>query len=123
MDIILSKIMQYLPFVTAHADGPEGTIGTVLSWIGTLGGGIVAIFMIISLIKDGIGIAKGSGDSSVLKVAGKVIFLIVILGLIGVCVNYTSISQTGEKMGNKAVDVINTEFDSAFGGAGGGAAG
>lgn len=112
MTAIMAKLLTYLPMVTAFAQGgaPNGTMTTVIRWVGGIGCGIVALMLIISLIKDGIGIAKGSGDSSILKIAGKIIFLIVIIGLIAIAMNYNQIAGIGENIGNKALNVVNQEM-------------
>jgi uncharacterized membrane protein YdbT with pleckstrin-like domain len=117
MTAIMTKLMSVLPFVTAFAQqAPAGnaTVSRIVAWIGGIGGGIVAIMLIISLVKDGIGIAKGSGDSSVLKIAGKILFLIIIIGLIAIAVNYASLQTMGQGLGNKAINEVNSQLNSAF---------
>jgi C4-dicarboxylate transporter len=113
MTAIMAKLLTFLPMVTAFAEGApatNGTMTTIIRWVGGIGCGIVALMLIISLIKDGIGIAKGSGDSSILKIAGKILFLIVIIGLIGIAMAYNDIAGIGANAGGKALNVVNTEM-------------
>lgn len=87
---------------------------TVLTWAGTFAGGVVALFLIIGLVQDGIGYAKGSGDASVLKIVGKVLFLILIIGLIYAAVSYDALGQKGQAVANKVIDHANTEINQAL---------
>ena len=70
MSFLSAFVLKYLPFCTAFAAGST-TMGKIVGWAAGIGGGVVALFLIISLAKDGIGLAKGSGDSSILKIIGK----------------------------------------------------
>ena len=118
---IMFEMYKALPFIGASATGAaggttdgNGTMKTIVGWVGGIGGGIVAIFLIISLIKDGIALAKGGGDASPLKIAGKVIFLIVILGLIGLAINYSQLTGVGNSLANKGLKIANSEIGSAL---------
>lgn len=119
---IMFEMYKALPFIGASATGAaaggttdgNGTMKTIVGWVGGIGGGIVAIFLIISLIKDGIALAKGGGDASPLKIAGKVIFLIVILGLIGLAINYSQLTSVGNSLANKGLRIANKEIGSAL---------
>lgn len=116
---IMFEMYKVLPFIGASATGTgttdgNGTMKTIVGWVGGIGGGIVAIFLIISLIKDGIALAKGGGDASPLKIAGKVIFLIVILGLIGLAINYSQLTGVGNSLANKGLKIANSEIGSAL---------
>ena len=118
---IMFEMYKVLPFIGASATGAaggttdgNGTMKTIVGWVGGIGGGIVAIFLIISLIKDGIALAKGGGDASPLKIAGKVIFLIVILGLIGLAINYSQLTGVGNSLANKGLKIANSEIGSAL---------
>lgn len=118
---IMFEMYKVLPFIGASATGAatgttdgNGTMKTIVGWVGGIGGGIVAIFLIISLIKDGIALAKGGGDASPLKIAGKVIFLIVILGLIGLAINYSQLTSVGNSLANKGLKIANSEIGSAL---------
>ena len=110
-------LMKYMPMIDAFAAPAKQTSGTmdnIIGWVAGIGGGIVAIFLIISLAKDGIGIAKGSGDSSIMKVIGKALFLILIIGLIYLAVNYDTIGDKAEKIANTGIDKVDTEVQNAL---------
>lgn len=113
MNLALSKLLTYLPMVTAFASS-NGTMDKVVKWAGSFGGGVVALFLIIGLVKDGIGYAKGSGDASVLKIVGKVLFLILIIGLIYLAVNYNSLGTKGKNVADKVINNANTEVNQAL---------
>ena len=111
-------LMKYMPMIGAFADTATTTNGTmdgIVKWVAGIGGGIVAVFLIISLAKDAIGIAKGSGDSSIMKVIGKALFLILIIGLIFLAMNYSSLGGTAGDIANKGIDVVDKEVNSALG--------
>jgi hypothetical protein len=116
MGSLLPAMSRLLPFLFAFADEAtkSSNMQNVVSWIAGIGGGIVAICLIISLIKDGLGYAKGSGDSSVFKIVGKVIFLIVIIGLIYAAVNYDDLGKKGQTIANEGVNIANEEINNAL---------
>lgn len=95
------------PVVIAAASG-SSFISKAVQWAGGVGGGIVAIALIISLVKDGIGLAKGSGDSSIFKIIGKALTLIVVLGLVGLAMSWNTLQDTGKNVGNKVINSVNT---------------
>ena len=112
MSFLSAFVLKYLPFCTAFAAG--GTMGKIVSWAAGIGGGVVALFLIISLAKDGIGLAKGSSDSSILKIIGKALFLILIIGLIYLAVNYESLGKKAESIADKGVNTVDTEVNKAL---------
>lgn len=112
MNFLSAFVLKYLPFCTAFA--ANGTMTKIVKWAAGIGGGIVAIFLIISLAKDGIGLAKGSGDSSVLKIIGKALFLILIIGLIYLAMSYDSLGKKAKNIANKGVNTVNTEINNAL---------
>lgn len=116
MGSLLPAMSRLLPFLFAFANEPETSTNMdhVVSWIAGIGGGIVAICLIISLIKDGLGYAKGQGDSSVFKIIGKVVFLIVIIGLIFVAANYSDLGNKGKTIANEGVRIANEEVNNAL---------
>lgn len=122
MELFFAK---FLPFIYAFADGAgtdagdaqtSTTLNSIISWVAGIGGGIVAIFLIISLVKDGVGMAKGSGDSSILKIISKALFLILIIGLIFVAVKYHTWGNTAKDIANSGLGKINSEINTAWGG-------
>lgn len=111
MDILY----QLLPIITAFADGDAtGLGGNILKWAAGIGGAIAAALIIVSLVKDVASYAKGSGDGSILKIAGKILFLLIILGTIA----YVSTHSKGGGVSGvteKLVGIANNEITSAVG--------
>lgn len=115
MDILY----QLLPIITAFAADGDAVVSTVgdnvLKWAVSIGGAIAAALVIVSLVKDVASYAKGSGDGSILKIAGKVIFLLIILGTIAY------VGTTGKNGGGVSgvastiVDKTATEINTAVG--------
>lgn len=114
---IFNYLSTYLPIwivqAAGNTAGPKPTSSTFMSgvvkWVAGIGGAIVAIFIIVALVKDGIEFSKGSGNGSVFKIIGKVLFLIVILGLIFVAVNYEKLGNKAQGIGDNAIELINNE--------------
>lgn len=106
----------FMPFIVASA--AQGTptvttpplVGTILGYVGGIGGGIVAIFLIVSLVKDAIAYANGNGSNSIWKIIGKVLFLILMIGLIFLAMNYGVLGNTAkgiaEKVTNEGTSLI-----------------
>lgn len=114
MAYFLTKL---LPFIIAFANnGPKDStfITNLVSWAAGIGGGIVAVFLIVSLAKDGIEFAKGQGSVSIWKILGKAVFLILIIGLIFLAMNYKSLGNTAKSVGDKAINTVNTEVNSVL---------
>lgn len=111
----MSILAQFLPFIIAAADGPAiqspAFIDKLIGWGAGLGGGLVALFLIISLVKDGMEFAKGQGSVSIWKILGKAIFLILIIGLVFLATNYKKLGNTAKSVGDKAVNTVNTEVN------------
>ena len=112
MSFLSAFVLKYLPFCTAFA--ANTTMGKIVGWAAGIGGGVVALFLIISLAKDGIGLAKGSSDSSILKIIGKALFLILIIGLIYLAVNYDSLGNKAKDIADKGVNTVDTEVNKAL---------
>ena len=116
----------------AFADGSQaGTNGVgkstflsnVIKYVGGVGGALVGIFLIVSIVKDGIQFAKGGGQVSPFKIVGKVLFLILMIGLIFLAVNYENIGNTGKSVGEGVISTISNELgntDVGLNGGGGG---
>lgn len=81
----------------------------VLTYVASIAGGIVAIFLIISIVKDALGYAKGQGQTSVFKILGKVLFLILMIGIIFIAVNYKSLGDNAKSIGEKGINTVVTE--------------
>lgn len=58
-----------------------------MSWMISLCAGIIALFLVFSIVKDGIEYAKGYSDGGIVKILGKVVFLMVVVGLVFVATN------------------------------------
>ena len=108
MDILF----RLLPILPVYAD----LGGNVVGWAATLGGGIAAALIIVSLVKDVASYAKGSGDGSILKIVGKVIFLLFILGVI-IYVKDNTDGGGLSGLADTAVTAANSELSSAINGA------
>ncbi|MBQ8218185.1 MAG: hypothetical protein IJZ79_02675 [Bacilli bacterium] len=109
----MSYILQYLPIIIATASSPTTStfMDKVLGWAAGIGGAIIAIFLIVSLVKDGIEFAKGQGSVSIWKILGKAIFLILIIGLVFLATNYKTLGNTAKGIGDKAINTVNNEIN------------
>lgn len=108
----MAILLNYLPFIMAFADKSAQSrpfIASLVSYAAGIGGGIVAVFLVVSLVKDGIEFAKGQGSVSIFKIIGKALFLILIIGLIFLAVNYDSIGKKAQNIGDKAINTIDNE--------------
>lgn len=108
---IFAKI---LPFTLAFAATENGFMTNLVQWAAGIGGGIIAVFLIVSLVKDGIEFAKGQGSVSIFKIIGKALFLILIIGLIFLAVNYNSLGTTASDLGNDVINIVNNEANMLF---------
>lgn len=79
-------------------------IDNVIKMAATIGAGIIAIFLIYSIVKDGVGYAKGG--TGITAILGKVMFLILVMGIAAVAVNY---KQYSTALDNPAVIAVETE--------------
>ena len=111
MNILMLALAKFLPITVAFASEAAEVpfMNSVISWVAGVGGGIIAIFIIVSLVKDGIEFAKGQGSTSIWKILGKILFLFLILGLIFLTINYESIGKTAQGIGDKAINIVNNE--------------
>lgn len=111
MTAVYAFLTKLLPFAIAFADGDGGTgfMAKLVGWAAGIGGGIVALFLIVSLVKDGIEFAKGQGSVSVFKIIGKALFLILIIGLVFLAVNYATLGNTAKDLGQGVIDKVNDE--------------
>lgn len=112
MGFLTGLWLQICPVVTAFAaktastttSGGGSFVGNVVKWVGGIGGGLVAIALIISLVKDALDMAKGGGNASPVKIVGKALVLILVLGLIGLAMSYDNLQSKGETAGNLIVN-------------------
>ena len=117
MTSLYLALVKLFPFIDGFAAGKlteNNTLSQIVGWVAGIGGGIVAIFLVVSLVKDGVGLAKGSGDSSILKIIAKAIFLLLIIGLIFVAVNYFALGKSASNVASKTVSTITSEANKAW---------
>ena len=107
--MLMSAVYKAMPVVLDIADNvTENSFMTrVVQWAAGIGGAIIAIFLIIAIVKDGLAYAKSGG--SILPIIGKVLFLILCIGLIFLAVNYASLGNTASDIAGKAVEQVNSE--------------
>ena len=91
----------------AIGDRANDLLGTV----GTVGGALVGIALIISIVKDAMGYLKGSGSNSIGKIIGKVLLLIVMIGIIAIASSPNGFKGLGENAAKKATQVTNDVVD------------
>lgn len=96
-------------------------VSGLVKWAAGIGGGLIAIFLIYSIVKDGLDYAKGNGSNSILKIVGKVLFLILLIGLVYVAMNYDNLGKKAQKVGDQAINVVESGLNDA--GLGGGEGG
>ena len=110
----MSAVYKAMPVALEIADTvTENSFMTrVVQWVAGIGGAIIAIFLIVSIAKDGIAYAKTGG--SVLPIIGKVLFLILCIGLVFLAVNYSSLGNKAASVANGAVDVVDSEANNFF---------
>ena len=59
----------------------DGIASNILKVAGGIGVALIAVFLIYSLVKDAFSYVKGSGQVSIGKMVGKVLVLIICLGI------------------------------------------
>lgn len=110
MNVIMAAITAWAPTIMqlAGEDVPTNTfVENIVKWGAGIGGGIIALFLIYAIVKDGIAYAKGGG--SIFPIIGKVLFLLLCIGLIFLALNYTEIGKKFQAMGNKAVNIVSNQ--------------
>ena len=85
--------------------GTAGITNRLLQTVATVGGALVGIALIISIVKDAMGYLKGSGSNSIGKIIGKVLLLIVMIGIITIA-GTRGFDNLGNQAGKKASDVV-----------------
>lgn len=58
-----------------------------MSWMLSMSAGIIALFLVVSIVKDGMEFARGYGEGGIGKILGKAVFLLVVVGLVFVITN------------------------------------
>lgn len=98
--------MLNIPVVANTAFDPGKIVSTVGGWAAAA----IALVLIWSLVKDGLAYGKGSGSGSLWGIIGKVLTLLLMLGLVWVAVGYNNLQNTTEAAGNKVVNTANDIF-------------
>ena len=117
--MISAILAKFLPFMAVAADADvvvPDIVATILKYVAGIGGGIVAIFLIVSLVKDAISYASGNGSGSVWKIIGKVLFLILIIGIIFLALNWQALGNTASDIGSNILDQGSEIVGGAVGG-------
>lgn len=112
MMTIIAKILPILPVFAEPTIQQNDFINGILGWAAGIAAALVAGFLIYSIVKDAIEYAKGSGSGSIFKIIGKVLFLIVMIGLIYYVVNFDAIGTTASNIGEKAINEISDQANS-----------
>lgn len=112
MMTIIAKFLPILPVFAEPEIQQNDFINGILGWAAGIAAALVAGFLIYSLVKDALEYAKGSGSGSIFKIIGKVLFLIVMIGLIYYVVKFDSIGNTASSIGEKAISEINNQATS-----------
>lgn len=107
--MLMSAVYKAMPVVLDIADNvTENSFMTrVVQWAAGIGGAIVAIVLIISIVKNGIAYVKGGG--SPLPIIGKVLFLILCIGLIYLAVNYAPLGNKAATIADNGIDIVGSE--------------
>jgi hypothetical protein len=89
-------------------------VKNIVSYAAMIGGAILAIFLIVGIVKDGIAYAKGGG--SIFPIIGKALFLILCIGLIFLALQYKNIGNKAATLAEKGINIIETEVRKAVDG-------
>ena len=71
--------------------------------------GILVLFLVFSIVKDGIEYAKGYAEGGIVKIIGKVVFLMVVVGLVFVATNMLPEMTSNMESNTIIVDNSSTE--------------
>lgn len=99
---VMNFLTELMGIANVYAAGDS--IGSkILVWAGSIGGALVAVALIFSIVKDAMGYIKGSGSNSIGKIIGKIILLVFMIGVISLAASggFTGLSKT---LGNKATE-------------------
>lgn len=122
--VYVKLVATVMPMLMALEGGGTNTspssslMDGIVKWAAGIGGGLIALFLIVSIVKNAIGFAKGSGSSSIWKIVGEALFLILLIGLIFIAVKYTDLGNTASGIAEDAVELVEDQVSEA--GIGGG---
>lgn len=112
MMTIIAKILPILPVFADTTVQSNSFINGILGWAAGIAAALVAGFLIYSIVKDALEYAKGSGSGSIFKIIGKVLFLIVMIGLIYYVVKFDTIGNAASSIGENAISEISNQANS-----------
>jgi len=69
-------------------------------------GGILALLLVISIVKDGIEFHKGNGNGSWVKIISKVLFFVVCIGLVIIAANWQALGNKAAGLGNNLLNAV-----------------
>lgn len=85
----------------------SGTIQNLITLAATIAAGVIAMFLIWSIAKEGIAYAKNGQGGSILSIVSKIITLIVLIGLIFLTQgSWKELGKKGQSIGNGALDIL-----------------
>ena len=97
---------------SGDAPSTNSFVDGIVKWAASFGAGIIAVILIIAIIKEGLTYAKGNGGS-LWSLVGKVLVLILMIGLIFLAQNYSKLGQSAQKVGEGALDVVTEQAEEA----------
>ena len=99
---VMNFLTELMGIANVFAAGSDSIGSKILVWAGSIGGALVAVALIFSIVKDAMGYIKGSGSNSIGKIIGKIILLIFMIGVITLAAGggFNTLSKT---LGDKAV--------------------
>lgn len=92
----------------------KATASSILSILVTVGGIAVACFLIWNIVKGALGFAKGEGSTSIWKILGEVLFLILCIGLIFMAQNWEALGNKAKNIGNKGLEAVDGTLNDAI---------
>lgn len=111
---VAMRAVQLLAVENPGGSVSENSLMTgVVRWAAGIGGGLIALFLIVSIVKNAVGYAKGSGSSSIFKIIGEALFLILLIGLIFIAVRYTSLGNTASGIAEQGVQIVEEQAQQA----------
>ena len=97
---------------SGDAPSTNSFVDGIVKWAASFGAGIIAVILIVAIIKEGLTYAKGNGGS-LWSLVGKVLVLILMIGLIFLAQNYSKLGQSAQKVGEGALNVVTKQAEEA----------
>ena len=110
--MLLLQRIAFLAETGLNTDAATGntTITNVLGWAGGIIGGIIALFLMWSILMEAKNLIKGEGSSSVWKLVGKSLVFILMIGLVFLSINYLALGKKAGNVAGGAVSTIESEL-------------